>query len=360
MVKKLLRKLHRVLGLSVGLWAALAGATGSVLVFSDGIDAWLNPRLLQVKPRPARFDLDGAVAAVRASFPDQPMRTLRLPRDADEPVVVRVGADPPTEVYVDPYSTRILGTRAEYGGAMGFLWNLHVHLLAGEAGETVAGLLALFLLGMLLSGLVLWWPRRGRVAAGFRIHRNAAVLRQMFDFHRVAGVVFLPLLLVAAVTGAMLVFHQQTTAFLLATLGGAQRAVPPQVAAPAGGHVEPVSQWIARAEAAVPGARPVSVQFPDKATAAAVVRLRFDANPHPYGRTFVAVDPYTAGVVQVHDWRTAGPGIRTADYKYPLHIGAALGLPGRILVLIAGLVPMLLLATGGFVWLRKRQLRRAR
>ena len=61
----------------------------------------------------------------------------------------------------------------------------------------------------------------------------------------------------------------------------------------------------------------------------------------------------------VHDWRDAGLGIRAADYKYPLHIGAAFGLPGRLLVLATGLAPALLLTTGAFVWWRKRQARRA-
>lgn len=357
-MKKVLRKLHRVLGLSVGLWAALAAGTGSVLVFSDEIDALLNPHLLEVAPRSTGFDLDGAVTAVRARFPDQPLQALRLPRAADQPVIVRVGVSQVTDVYLDPYSTQILGTRAEYGGVMGFLWDLHVHLLAGEVGETVAGVLGLFLLGMLVSGVVLWWPRRGQFAAGFRIRWDAAVLRRMFDLHRVAGVVAFPLLLIAVVTGAMLVFHQPTTAFLLATLGGPPRALPPQVEPPAGTGVQPVSRWIAGAEAAVPGAQPVSVHFPDRATAAATVRLRFGSNPHPNGRTFVAVDPHTGEAVHVHDWRKAGLGIRAADYKYPLHIGAAFGLPGRLLVLITGLAPVLLLATGGFMWWRKRRVRR--
>jgi uncharacterized iron-regulated membrane protein len=37
---------HRWLGIGLGAWFALVGLTGSILVFEDPIDAWLNPGLL--------------------------------------------------------------------------------------------------------------------------------------------------------------------------------------------------------------------------------------------------------------------------------------------------------------------------
>ncbi len=37
---------HRWLGISLGVWFALVGLSGAILVFEDPIDAWLNPHLL--------------------------------------------------------------------------------------------------------------------------------------------------------------------------------------------------------------------------------------------------------------------------------------------------------------------------
>ncbi|MBC8118998.1 MAG: PepSY domain-containing protein, partial [Burkholderiaceae bacterium] len=37
---------HRWLGILLGVWFALVGLSGAILVFEDPIDAWLNPRLL--------------------------------------------------------------------------------------------------------------------------------------------------------------------------------------------------------------------------------------------------------------------------------------------------------------------------
>lgn len=357
-MKAILRKLHRWLGLSVGIWAALTALTGSLLVFDDEMDAWLNPRLLQVEQQSQPRDVDAAVQNVRAAYPDDPIGSLRLPREINEPLVFRIGTERIRQVYVDPYSTELLGERAEHGGVFGFLWDFHVHLLAGEAGETVAGYLALVLIGMLISGLVLWWPSRARLRRAFTINWQAAGIPRMYDLHRVVGAITTPLILIGVITGAMLVFHTITTNFLLTTLGGPPLAMPPAVSADAGTPRAPVSQWIGQADASLPGARPVSVRFPHDGRAA-VVRQRFDHNPHPNGRSFVSVDPYSAGVVAVHDWRVAGTGVRVSDYKYPLHIGDAFGLPGRLLVLLIGLVPTGLLITGGYVWWRKRQRRNA-
>lgn len=356
MMKAIVRKVHRVLGLSVGIWAALTALTGSLLVFDDEMDALLNPRLLQVEPQALPRDVDAAVQSVRAAYPDEPLGGLRLPRTADEPYVFRIGTEQVRHVHVDPYDAEILGSRAEHGGFFGFLWDFHVHLLVGETGETVSGYLALMLIVMLISGLVLWWPSRARLRRAFTINWQAAMLPRMYDLHRVVGAITVPLILTVVVTGAMLVFHTVTTGFLINTLGGPPLMSPPMVVASQKGVMTPVSQWIEQADASLPGARPVSIQFSD-GERAAVVRQRFEHNPHPNGRSFVAVNPYSAEVLKVHDWRTAGTGVRVSDYKYPLHIGDAFGLPGRLLVLIIGLMPLGLLLTGGYVWWRKRQRR---
>ena len=42
---------HRWLGVGLGVWFALVGLSGGILVFEDPIDAWLNPRLLTTANR---------------------------------------------------------------------------------------------------------------------------------------------------------------------------------------------------------------------------------------------------------------------------------------------------------------------
>ncbi|MFU0503956.1 PepSY-associated TM helix domain-containing protein [Pseudaminobacter sp. NGMCC 1.201702] len=354
-VKQFCRVLHRVLGLSVGLWAAAIALSGSLLVFSHEIDAALNPHLLRVEVHARAWNPDDAVATVRQQFPHAPLVSMRLPRRDDESLLFRMGKEGSEEVYLDPYTSRVLGTRDEHDGLVGFLRNFHVHLLAGETGETISGYLALLLISIVATGIALWWPRRGRLANTFKIRWRLPMLPRMYDLHRVAGAASALFLLVPVITGTMLVFHQVTTSFLITSLGGPTLSLPDKVTMPAEASREPVSAWLTSARNALPGAELVSVKFPQTEAEPAVVRMRFPTNTHPNGRSFVAIDPYTSQVLHAHDWRQIGTGLGISDYKYPLHIGTAFSLPGRLAVLLIGTVPLLLLATGWYIWWRKRQ-----
>jgi uncharacterized iron-regulated membrane protein len=358
MARAALRRLHRWLGFTVGLWAAVAGLSGSLLVFSDAIDHQLAPSL-----RPAASALpdslaylDRADAMLAQTYPDRVVQSFRLPRAAGDPLSARLAGAPVTEVFIDPNSGTRLGERALYGGVMGVIWDLHVHLLAGETGETIAGVLALALLAALLIGLWLWWPRRGGLARALRVRWSAGPRARLADLHSVGGVLTLPLLLIPIITGLMLVFHGPTTSALIRTFGGPDLALPASLPAPTDLRPrQPLSVLVQAGDAALPEARPVSISLPESADMPVVVRQRFPENSHPNGRSFVAVDPRTAEVLHSHSWREAGTGLRIADFKYPLHIGEAFGLPGRLMVLATGLLPLALLITGGWLWWRKRQ-----
>lgn len=358
-LRRTLRRLHRILGLSIGLWAASTALTGAVLVFGAEIDRWLNPNLLRVEPRADPIAIDVALAAVSASFSHAPVQSLRLPQSEDEPLLVRLG-EPSRDVYVDPYSGAVLGIRAQFGGAVGWLHDFHVHLFAGNPGKTAVGVLAALLVFLIVIGMVLG----GRSpAAPARVKNRQAPstwTAKLLRSHRIAGLLGGPLLLVSVVTGLMLVFHQASTTLLVRSFGGTAVSTVPTVKVATSAVRQPLEAVIEAADGALPGARPTYVIMPAAPDAPIVVRQRFAANPHPNGRSSVVMDPYTGAVLQVHDWRHAGPGVRASDYKFPLHIGQAFGLWGRIATVAVGFLPLVLLASAGMSWWRRRRLRAAR
>jgi uncharacterized iron-regulated membrane protein len=78
------------------------------------------------------------------------------------------------------------------------LWtiDLHDNLLCGLTGRQINGVLALATLFVVVTGVVLWWPRGGRGWDGLRYHRVASRLAQLSQLHRLAGIWTLPLLVV--------------------------------------------------------------------------------------------------------------------------------------------------------------------
>src|SRR5918912_572989 len=151
---KVLLKLHTYVGLSIGLLLALIGLTGSLIVFGDELDAWLNPGILRVEPRGEQPSAQSMLDAVRAAYPNEKLGRVRLPREAHDSAEICFDARrEPRCVYVDPYSAAVLGERVPARSFKGRLVSLHRRLLSTEVGEVIIGVCGLLLLTLSLSGL---------------------------------------------------------------------------------------------------------------------------------------------------------------------------------------------------------------
>src|SRR5215213_9602668 len=201
---KVLLKLHTYVGLSIGLLLALIGLTGSLIVFGDELDEWLNPGILKVEPRTATASAQSMLDAVRAAYPNEKLARVRLPREAhDSAELCFETRREPRCVYVNPYTAAVLGERVPAHSFKGRVVSLHRRLLSGEIGETIIGVCGLLLLTLSLSGLVLWWPGPRRL----RIKRGAGRYRTSFDLHRAVGICALLFLAISGATGAAMVFR---------------------------------------------------------------------------------------------------------------------------------------------------------
>jgi uncharacterized iron-regulated membrane protein len=73
------------------------------------------------------------------------------------------------------------------------------------------------------------------------------------------------------------------------------------------------------------------------------------------GGTMVWVDQYTGKILQVRDPNEFNAGDAFINLQLPLHNGEILGTVGRILVIIVGFAPLILMVTGIIHWLKKRK-----
>src|SRR5690606_26127640 len=134
---------HLYLGLTVGAVLVVFGLTGSVLVFWQEIDEWLNPQLLTVSvgssqgtPRPLQEII---TAAKQAAAPDSRITQL-YGSHAREGAFAVYAAQPSKawqRIFVDPYQARVTGVRS-YGADewipdyfMDAVFALHFQLFAG-------------------------------------------------------------------------------------------------------------------------------------------------------------------------------------------------------------------------------------
>lgn len=352
----MLQKIHLWVGLIVGGLFCLSGLTGSVLIFDDELDAFFNSGLWYVKPQPGPIKLDEATDKIQSNFPNHALLLARLPRESSRSIEYWMEGEELQLVYVNPWTLEILGHREEHSGFLGFLHDLHVHLLAGDEGLLANGVMGLVLLLMVLTGLWLAWPGWRKLLNALRIPKKESRVARWFALHRSVGLISMVLLFIAALTGAAMVFHKQTNAALIAVFGGPGLQRPPSVdAAESQAAQKFPSEMLKTAESAVPGTTATWIKFPTQPDMPFLVRLRYPDDFHPNGTSYVAMDAVTGEVVMNHDVKLSGTGQQIADLKYPLHIGTVAGLPGRAVIFIAGLIPTILFVTGAYTWWYRRQ-----
>lgn len=375
--RRLAVRLHRWIGLALGGWFALAGLSGALLVWHAELDAALNPAWFDPRPAcaaaPARPV--AAALAVHARAGGAAAQTVTAPARPGAAYLVAERAAPGAprrEHFVDAGCGLHLGSRergaprADRAHLVPALYELHRSMLAGAAGHAAAGLAGLALAGAALAGLAAAWPRPSSAAAWRRalsVRRGGPAPRFWYDLHRAAGLWLLPFLLLMAATGAYLCFPQQGRALvgaLLPTLDGgvaaraAAAGATPDAAAPAGPDA-----LVAAAGSLWPDARWSRLQLPGAGRDFHEVRLLQRGEPRADTgdtRVRLAAD---GTVLAVRDALRAPAGETLLGWLFPLHSGEALGLPGRLAWTVLGAAPALFLATGGWLWWRRRARRAA-
>ena len=356
------RKFHLWLGLSFGALLVLLGLTGSLLAFYPELDAMLHPEI-RVEGE-ASPDFDRALTTVRAEWPDKvggwrfevTGTNGAIPARYYKPLERPGYSFRPLMVWLSPDGTTVL--RRDYWGeyAVTFVYDVHNKLLLDSIGGALVGWLGFGCLALLLSGLWAWWPR-GSWAKALRFKRNAHPQRSLRDWHKLAGLSGLLFLLLLTVTGIMLALPEESDA----ALGAAGLTVSNAPHVRDTGATVPLSttpsRAVAAAHAALPGARLAWIETPPAAGGNWRLRMQVPGDPsYRFPHSFIWVEGGSGRVLAVQDARAGGGGTAVNNWLHPLHDGSAGGLPGRLLVVLAGLVPALLFWTG---WLRWRRRRRA-
>ena len=169
------------------LWLSL---TGAAYLFRPQVEALIDRPYADVTtaeaPRASAAAI--AAAAVRA-VPGSMLHRYQLPEAPTQAVQVVVGRPDGTEtrVYVHPRDLAVLRTVGEQDRLMRIVFRLHGELYAGAWGSYLVELAASWTIVMLLTGLFLWWPRRGGLAGVFYPRLRAGGRRFWRDLHGVTG-----------------------------------------------------------------------------------------------------------------------------------------------------------------------------
>jgi uncharacterized iron-regulated membrane protein len=253
------------------------------------------------------------------------------------------------QVYVDPVSGKVLGT-APMGlpPVLAFAHQLHGNFLMGRGGRSFVGWLGVAMLMLGVSGLVLWWPKRGQWKYAFLVRRTAKGLRFHRGLHAMAGIWTFIVFMIVSFSGVAIAFPE-TVRSMVGEQPASQPAFSlrdgPSVTAQRGPMIG-ADAAVALALKALPGGTLRNVTLPARRTQAISVSLFGSWG----GNANVWIDPWRGTVLGVNDPLAKGD---IMAWQRPLHQGAGLGAIWRVLVFLVGFMPALFVATGITMWVKK-------
>ncbi|HRP54574.1 PepSY-associated TM helix domain-containing protein [Agriterribacter sp.] len=359
MLKKLNAWLHLWLGLASGIVVLIVSVTGCILVFEQEIKSMVHPWLHAEKPAGAAYLPPSALyQSVAKGLPGKEAhsvwyhgsnRTAHLTLDGD------------SVVYMNPYTAEITAV-VDHEDFFHIVEEGHRHLwLPVEVGRAIEGWGTLIFFVLLVTGVILWWPRRWNkkaVKQSFTIRWKARFKRVNYDLHNVLGFYALILSVIIAFTGLMMSFPWfNKTVFRLA--GG---EIKPRVQAVsdtslAGNTV--MLQQVDKAwqkglqEIGQHNTDQVIVHFPDEPDEAIYVCV----DMYRGSWRDVYLDQYSlaelpASAPRLEDTK-GGAWLRRMNYG--LHVGEVGDLTTKILYFLGSLICASLPVTGFMVWWGKKR-----
>lgn len=313
--------------------------------------------------------LEAIMGAARAALPGSVATRITVPESPGEPATVRFRpADAQRGenyrgdlVFVDPVSLQILGQveRPRAASIFNFMRTLHATLYVRTVSDrSFVGWMGIALTLMCISGLILWWPKKGKWRSAFGVADNARGYRLFHDLHAAFGFWSLIVLLIVSISGLYLAFPRTFRDAVGTVLPiGQFFEEPGSEGVPTVNPSSNLDQAVARTLSLVPQSELRDIQLASRPGGVMVINLspsNLGAGAPPIT---VSSNPQTGEVVYIDDPRAYAVGERVVLWQRWLHSGLGLGIVWRVLVFISGFLPLFFAITGTWMWILKRKQR---
>jgi len=363
-IKKFIGKIHLWLGLTSGLVVLFLGITGCILAFEIEIRTITDPEQFsppENKPYlPPSFLKDQA----EKHFDGKKLSSLEYPAKGRSVIASYYDADHYKLAALNPYSGKVLKVKNMNRDFFRIIINGHYYLwLPPSIGQPIVASATLIFLIMMITGVVLWWPKnKAARKQRFSIKWSARWRRVNYDLHNVFGFYMSWVAIFLAITGLVMGFEWFAKSVYWVTSAG--KAMP--------AHEHPVSDTLAKQSGYDIADRLWIDMMPEKTEKESIAiyfpitptdPIEIGINHRPgtyYNMDFYHFDQYTgielpATGTYAGRFKDAAVADKIKRMNYDIHVGAMLGLPGKILAFCASLIAASLPVTGFYIWWGRRK-----
>lgn len=382
--KKWTGKLHLWFGLSIGLIIFIVSITGTLFVFKDEVENFTRKDVIyhneqniaQKQVLPIRVLEKSVDAQLQEKYK---IHWVNVPIDKkmsyqfywyehnteawnyfDEFPIYKVA-------YVNPYTGKVLRTYDEKNGFFSIVKSIHwSFLLKQDWGKYVVGIPVIIFVIMLISGIILWWPknkaaRKQRFSFKWKNIKNWK--RKNYDLHNILGFYASIFALIFSITGLFYAFFVVQAMIYFVFSGG--NTVYPDFS-----HITTKAPIEQRSETTLDKViNTVQAKYPNSfGFAIDLGHPHMDDHEHPNFSVFVKhlsysyhknssliFDENSGELLHTYNHEDKNFGEKTVAANYDIHVGSILGLPTKIIAFIVSLICASLPVTGFLVWWGRRK-----
>ncbi|WP_115620837.1 PepSY-associated TM helix domain-containing protein [Chryseobacterium indoltheticum] len=382
--KKWTGKLHLWFGLSIGLIIFIVSITGTLFVFKDEVENFTRKDVIyhneqniaQKQILPIRVLEKAVDAQLKEKYK---IHWVNVPIDKkmsyqfywyehnteawnyfDEFPIYKVA-------YVNPYTGKVLRTYDEKNGFFSIVKSIHwSFLLKQDWGKYVVGIPVIIFVIMLISGIILWWPknksaRKQRFSFKWKNIKNWK--RKNYDLHNILGFYSSIFALIFSITGLFYAFFIVQAMIYFVFSGG--NTVYPDFS-----HITTKAPIEQRNETTLDKViHTVQAKYPNSfGFAIDLGHPHMDDHEHPNFSVFVKhlsysyhknssliFDENSGELLHTYNHEDKNFGEKTVAANYDIHVGSILGLPTKIIAFIVSLICASLPVTGFLIWWGRRK-----
>lgn len=369
--KKTIRNIHLWLGLTSGIIVFIIAITGCFYAFQEEIQN-ITEKYRFVEKQKTPFLLPSELEKIaRKEFPNKVLHAIKYNGTSKSAEAIFFSHDDSVAandyyhiIYINPYSGKVLEVADMYSGFFRFILDGHFYLwLPHEIGQTVCASATLIFLFMLITGLILWYPKNKKAAKQrfwFRWKKGLKWKRKNYDLHNITGFYVMLIALIFAVTG--LVWGFPWFAYCYYTVTGGEKSLvyedpisKKEIAITA--VEKPLDKVFLLMQSEYPTAQSIEVHPPETDSSSIAANANLDEGTY-WKTDYRYFDQYTLKEKSVNHIYGKLEDAKTSDklmrMNYDIHTGAILGLPGKVFAFLISLLIATLPITGFLIWYGRR------
>ncbi|WP_347156403.1 PepSY-associated TM helix domain-containing protein [Pontibacter chitinilyticus] len=365
-VKKAINRIHLWLGLASGLLVLFLGITGCILAYQREIEDLTQPYQFVSAQEAAQLAPSRLKAIADRALPGKQAHSISYEKGKASKVVYFSFA--PEYYYItflDPYNGKVLKVKDMDRDFFRIVLNGHYYLwLPPAIGQPIVASATLIFVLLLITGLVLWWPKnKAARKQRFKIKWNAKWRRTNYDLHQVLGFYMTWVVLFTAITGLIMGFQWFSKSVYWAASGGKQYEdfyEPPSdttklltnTTMPAMDQL-----WIKMQQKHRLNGGSLEVHVPE--TKGTSIEVALNPDTETYWQTdYRYFDQYTLKELPVTHlygrFTAASAADKIMRMNYDIHVGAIGGIVGKTIAFFASLLAASMPVTGFLIWWGRR------